>query len=135
MRLAVLSALSLGLAAPALADDYITFRAPSGNITCGIWTGEWAGARCDMSALTPSFRNRPADCDLEWGSSFAVDAQGQGYVACVGDAVAGPDAPVLPYGRQVRLGAFTCASEKTGMTCTNGQGHGFQIAKARQKLF
>ena len=135
MRFAILSALSLGLVTPALADDYIGFRSPTGNIACAIFTGEWAGARCDMNALAPTYRQRPADCELDWGSSFAVDAQGQGYLACVGDTVADPGAPVLPYGRSVKLGAFVCASEKTGITCTNGEGHGFQIAKAKQRLF
>ena len=41
----------------------------------------------------------------------------------------------LGYGEAVTLGAFTCRSEKTGMTCTNGLGHGFSIAKAQQRLF
>ncbi|MGA0539005.1 DUF6636 domain-containing protein [Neotabrizicola sp. VNH66] len=123
------------LAGPAAAQDYLVFRSPTGNIHCAIWTGEWAGVRCDMMELTPTYRKRPADCDLEWGQSFAVDAQGGGYLACVGDSVMDPNAFTLGYGKSVSLGAFTCSSAKTGMTCTNGQGHGFQIAKAKQKVF
>lgn len=123
------------LAQPALAQDYLAFRSPSNNIACAIWTGEFAGVRCDIFSMTPTYRKRPADCDLEWGSSFAVDAQGRGYLACVGDSVQDPGAFTLDYGRSVSLGAFTCTSEKTGMTCTNGQGHGFSVAKAKQKVF
>ena len=51
-------ALSL-LAAPilpnvAFADDYLAFHSPSGNIQCGMSTGDYAQVRCDMSVLTPS---------------------------------------------------------------------------------
>lgn len=127
--------LGLGLSAGAAMADEVYFRSPTGNIHCGIWTGEWSGARCDLDELTPSYRKRPADCDLDWGSSFGVDAQGKGYVACVGDSVQLGASQVLQYGQSISLGAFTCTSQKTGMTCTNGQGHGFEVARARQKVF
>ena len=126
----------LCLPAPAaLAQDMLFFRSPSGNIGCMMAIGDYAGVRCDMSDLTPSYRKRPADCDFDWGSSFGVDAQGKGYLACVSDSVMSQDAFTLGYGEAVTLGAFTCRSEKTGMTCTNGLGHGFSIAKAQQRLF
>ncbi|WP_225029497.1 DUF6636 domain-containing protein [Xinfangfangia pollutisoli] len=121
--------------APALADDYVAFHSPSGNIHCAIMTGSYSEARCDIFDYTPSFRKRPADCDLEWGPAFAVDAQGKGYVACVGDTVADPNGFVLDYGKSFSLGAYTCTSEKSGMTCTNGLGHGFKVAKAKQSVF
>ncbi len=135
MRLPALFALTILAASPAAAQDYIAFRSPSGNIACAMWTGDWSGARCDLMELTPSYRKRPADCDLEWGRSFAVDAQGKGYLACVGDSVFDPGAFTLGYGKSVSLGAFTCTSQKSGVTCTNGQGHGFSVAKAKQKVF
>ena len=128
--------LLLLLATPAAADDLLFFRAPSNNIHCLIATGEWAEVRCDMLELTRSFTRRPADCDLEWGNSFAVAPNSRkGYVACVGDSVISPDAMVLNYGQSVSLGGFVCTSQKTGMTCTNPAGHGFSIARARQRLF
>lgn len=131
-----LSALGLlALSAPARADDYISFHSPSGNIHCAIITGEWSEARCDIFQSTPSYRNRPADCDLEWGRTFGVGPQGGGYLACVGDTVADPNGFVLDYGKSISLGAYLCVSEKTGMTCTNGQGHGFTVSKAKQRVF
>lgn len=133
MKLAV--ALIL-LAQPALADDLYFFRSPSGNIHCMIATGEYAEARCDMMDLTPTYTRPPADCDLDWGSSFAVGLGGRkGVLACVGDTVAMQDSDILGYGDYVRLGGFECVSEKTGMTCTNPAGHGFTLSKARQRLF
>ena len=124
------------LATPALADDFIYFHSPSGNIACALMSGEFAGARCDMRDLTQSFPKRPADCDLDWGDAFGIDAGArQGQVLCHGDTVMDPNAMVLGYGQSATLGEITCSSEKTGMTCRNATGHGFSIAKAAQHLF
>jgi hypothetical protein len=131
-----LSLLVLCLAAsPAAADDILSFQAPSGNIHCMIATGDLPFARCDILAATPSFRKPPPDCDLDWGHAFGVGPQGPGAPLCAGDTVASADSPVLGYGDRIRLGAFTCGSERSGMTCTNGQGHGFTLSRASQTVF
>jgi hypothetical protein len=126
----------LVLASPVCADDYIGFQSPTGNIHCAmyIFDGD-AEARCDLRNFTPSYTKRPAGCDLDWGMAFAVGSSGKGLLACVGDTVLDPGNPVLPYGEAVSLGGISCVSAKTGMTCTNGEGHGFSVAKAKQKLF
>lgn len=135
MKLSILSAVLL-LAGPALADDYIGFQSPTGNIQCGLYRGDQgASVRCDLMQLTPSYTKQPASCEFDWGSSFAVDDRGKGYVACVSDAVGDPSNGVLPYGEAVSLGGISCVSAKTGMTCTNGEGHGFTISKAKQKVY
>ena len=123
------------LASPAFAGDYVNFHSPSGNIQCAIFTGDYAGVRCDMSELTPSFTTPPADCEFDWGSSFAVNKKGRGYLACVSDAVANDDGLELGYGESLTLDGFTCKSEKTGVTCTNPSGHGFALSKVKQRLF
>ena len=124
------------LATPALADDFIYFHTPSDNIHCMLMTGEFAGVRCDMLELTQSFPKRPVDCDLDWGDAFEVGPNDrQGHVVCHGDTVINPDSMELGYGASAQLGEFRCTSEKTGVTCQNANGHGFSIAKARQKLF
>lgn len=123
------------LAVPALADDYLAFHSPSGNIQCAISTGDYAQVRCDMGSLTPTYRKAPLGCEFDWGSSFAVDAGGKGYLACVSDAVADPGGVELGYGKSITLGPFTCISEKSGMECTNPGGHGFRLSKAKQSLF
>lgn len=137
MRLAsVLQVLLFVFFGPALAQDYIGFQSPTGNIHCAMYV--WEGgteARCDLRALTPSYRKAPAGCDLDWGSAFAVPARGKGYLVCAGDTVQDPGNPVLPYGQAVSLGGISCVSAKTGVTCTNAEGHGFSVAKAKQKLF
>jgi hypothetical protein len=124
------------LTAPALADDLLVFRSPTGNINCLIATGDYAQVRCDMKQLTPSFTKPPPDCDLDWGSSFAVGlSDRKGQLACVGDTVIDQNAITLGYGQTLSLGGFDCTSEKSGLTCTNPAGHGFTIAKVKQRLF
>jgi hypothetical protein len=124
------------MASPALADDLVTFQSPTGNIHCNIyqWQGD-TGARCDLRELTPTYTYQPAGCDYDWGQSFGVDADGKGYLACVSDALFDPGNPVLPYGEAVSLGGISCVSAKTGMTCTNREGHGFSVAKGKQRLY
>jgi hypothetical protein len=123
-------------AGPVAADDIVQFQSPTGNIHCAIYT--WSGgaeARCDLRALTPTYAKRPAGCELDWGSAFAVGVTGKGVLACAGDTMIDPGNPVLPYGDAVSLGGLSCVSAKTGMTCSNAAGHGFSVAKAKQKLF
>jgi hypothetical protein len=120
----------------AAADEFLFFRSPTGNIHCGLFDGDYPGARCDLTALQPSFTDRPADCDLDWGQSFGIGPHDRkGQVLCVGDTVAAPEAFILGYGASVDLGGFRCSSERSGMTCTNPVGHGFSVSKAAQRLF
>jgi len=117
----------------ALAQD-ISFRSPTGNIHCMIFSGTDAAARCDLSEFTQSYP-RPADCDLDFGYAFEVRAEGQGEPICAGDTVIDENAPVLAYGRSVVGSGITCTSEKTGMTCVNDEGHGFTLARRSQEAF
>jgi hypothetical protein len=135
MRPAASLAALLLLALPGFAQEEAAFRSPSGNIHCLIIGGDWTTARCDILERTPSFRDRPADCELDWGHAFEVDITGRARLVCAGDTVANPRAAVLDYGGALTLGGITCRSEKTGMTCTNRDGHGFSLSRARQRLF
>lgn len=119
--------------APAMAQD-ISFRSPTGNIHCMIFSGSYAGARCDLSKFIPSYP-RPHDCDLDWGFAFEVGVTGPGAPICAGDTVRDQDAAVLNYGRSVVDSGITCTSAKTGMTCVNTEGHGFTVARGRQQAF
>ena len=129
-------AVLLLLATPALADDYLAFHAPSGNIQCMIATGDYAEARCDIMELASPTPAPPADCDLDYGHAFGIGLQDtQGYRICAGDTVADPNGLTLAYGDHLDLGGFRCTSETTGMTCANPAGHGFTLSKRAQKLF
>lgn len=136
-KLLAVSVLTLaGLSGAALADDYLSFQSRTGNIHCMIYrSASGSDARCDLRELTQSYRKAPQDCDLDWGSAFGVGNRGKGYLVCAGDTVINPGSPRLNYGEAVSLGGISCVSAKTGMTCTNGEGHGFSVAKAKQNLF
>ena len=107
LRICLSAILSMVFAGAAFAD-YIEFKSPTGNISCGLYSdGADTSVRCDMSKLVPSFTTPPPDCEFDWGSSFAVSATGKGVLACVSDPAAGPDARVLPYGEAISLGGIS----------------------------
>ena len=137
MRLkVVIQVVAMVVAGPALADQYIGFQSPTGNIQCGIYSGSGGTSVLGSRPVaTQTYRKAPAGCEFDWGNSFEVQATGKGYLACVSDSMADPSNQVLRYGQAVSLGGISCVSAKTGMTCTNAAGHGFSVAKAKQKLF
>lgn len=132
MRL-TLSALAC-LAAHAAPAQEAVFQTPSGNITCAIFDDGGTVARCDIRMFTSTLA-RPDDCELDWGYAFEVGATGGGYPLCAGDTVAVPGAAVLDYGDSLSRGGITCTSEPAGLTCTNAEGGGFSLSKARQRVF
>ena len=113
------------------------FKSPSGNIFCGYFDYDGpTEVRCDMRNFTPSMGKQPADCDLDWGDAFSVNAQSnRGSAVCHGDTVISPDARILPYGKSFAQGGIVCLSDTHGITCTNGKGHGFFVSKAQQRVF
>jgi hypothetical protein len=110
-------------AAPAEAATR-SFQTPSRQIGCLMSTGARAAdtfVRCD-----PRFLNDRA---------LTLSARGRGRTIRISDTVADPDAPVLAYGRRIRLGPFTCLSRRTALTCRNRRGHGFTVSRQRQRTF
>ena len=68
---------------------------------------------------------RPADCDLDYGGAFEMNAKGPAARICHGDTVMDNALPVLAYGEVWQRGGFTCTSEQTGVTCFNADGAGY----------
>jgi hypothetical protein len=108
------------------------FQTPSGNIGCMM---DATGARCEIRRRSWSPPPRPADCPLDWGRSMHVQASGRAGFVCAGDTVLDPAAPVLPYGVASQLGPMSCASQRDGMYCSNGDAHGFTIARQGYREF
>lgn len=123
--------LSTGLAH---AEEIQTFRSPSGHINC-IYGHEPGTVECQIPQPDRPIRPKPRNCDLDWGGTFSLSRSGQAKMLCVGDAVSSPDSRVLPYGQTLRGNGWQCASQRSGMTCTNSQGRGFEISRQRQRLF
>ena len=133
MRLICAVIILSSICLPANAQE-LSFRSPTGNIHCMIFQGSYAGARCDLGQFNSSFP-RPGDCDLDWGYAFEGGAPGPAAPVCAGDPVKDPRAAILDYGHSIQKGGVVCTSEKSGMTCINREGHGFKIARSKQKVF
>lgn len=129
----MLAALIAGATFAAAQTGPAGFKSPSGNIHCQYYDGE---IRCDIAQQSAPVPPKPRDCELEWGQAFAVADNGRsGERLCHGDTVVDARLPVLAYGNVWRSGGITCASEQTGVTCTNAAGHGFSLSRAAQRLF
>jgi hypothetical protein len=111
------------------------FQSPSKNIACQYFDYDKQNIlRCDISAMETKPR-RPADCDLDYGGAFEMNAKGAAARLCHGDTVMDRSLPVLAYGEVWQRGGFTCKSEQTGVTCFNADRRGFSLARARQEVF
>ena len=127
------------------------FVTPSGGIWCLVDGG--SGAACEVAQPTYRPPAKPASCELDWGHRISVDASGAGF-ACTGDTFVesaatgtastswfdgsfggtvglanGQPGAVLGYGSTLTAGAYTCAVETTGVTCTDRSGRGFAVAR------
>jgi hypothetical protein len=132
VALAAALAVAAGAAGAAqAADKPVRFQLPSHQIAC--WSDR-TFVRCDI--LDPEHKpKRPASCELDYGHAFELTRTGRGHRICAGDTVLDPKAPVLRYGKSKRFGSFTCRSRRSGLRCTNRRGHGFELSRARQRLF
>jgi hypothetical protein len=129
----------VGSGSSAAAQDTLSAQMPSGNIACmAMPPGPGQPRpqlRCDIRQTSTRPPPRPASCRLSWGDAFVLDPTGPGWLMCHGDTVFDPSARVIAYGNQWRAYGFTCTSQTTGITCVNGAGHGFSLARASQKVF
>ena len=110
-------------------------QSPSKNIACQYFDYDRQNIlRCDIAAMETKPR-RPADCELDYGGAFEMNAKGTAARICHGDTVMDKSLPVLDYGELWQRGGFTCKSEQTGITCFNADRRGFSLARAKQEVF
>jgi hypothetical protein len=137
VRVAVVVALALGLAAPAQAL-VLQFRTPSSNIGCIFSSEPGDGGpylRCDiLSGLKPK-PARPKGCTLDWTFGYELNAGGRARIVCAGDTAVNRRAKALRYGSKWSRGGFSCASRRTGLRCRNRSGHGFFLSKQHSYRF
>ncbi len=139
------SAAALPLAATANAQDLTVydFQSPSGNIGCSISDfGDGTGAAsCKLHHHT--WESSPQEIcpgdGQEWGSDVILN---RGTSACVGVVPSqiwlGQEygtLPTLGYGQSHTLGTITCASEPSGVRCTDTKsGQFFQVSRDAYRL-
>lgn len=133
LGVSLLGAALLAPSASAAPLGYQTFKTPTGNIRCGVFTpGQYSESllRCDIrTGLKPKVK-RPKSCQYDFGSTLELGAGGGVKIGCVSDAV-GQAKKVLGYGQTFRKAPFTCKSTRAGLTCKNSTGHGFFLSKQR----
>ena len=101
-----------------------------GNLLCNITKSSYARAQQDGCQ---------ARTGLDW-HGFQLSNRGKGLPVCTGGVLydIGRDTPrfiVLAYGRTWRSHGFTCTSRVTGLTCTNGHGHGLFLSRESYRLW
>ncbi len=110
------------------------FRSPSGNIHCQYFDSD-AVLRCDLKEISNRPLPRPRDCKNEWGQAFeAFGRRPETGPICYGDTVMDDRLPVLGYGERWERGDFVCRSERTGVSCLNSLGVGFELSRSAQKV-
>jgi hypothetical protein len=123
----VIVATPIALAATAHAD-YLNFQSPSGNIYCIL---DPASVSCDIKDYTYQ-PPPPPECaqHVKWGNRFSLERGKPGTMVCHGDTLRVPNETTLNYGQKISAGTLTCASEESGMKCTDsGTGHYFRVSK------
>lgn len=137
---------TLALAAPvALAAPLPGVRTPSHNISCFVVPVKptaRSNLLCDIHRAH-YLRSVQATCmaraSLDW-HGFSLSQSGRATLVCSGGILydAGRDTPtytVVAYGRAWRSHGFTCRSRVTGLTCTNGRGHGLFLSRESYRLW
>ena len=100
-------------------------RGSASSLVCMIAHANYSAALQHRCIAPPT--------SLDW-HGFELPATRKGSVSCSGGIFYDPasERPVftsLAYGRTWRHGPFTCVSRRTGLTCTNGRGHGLFLSR------
>ncbi|MEM7325528.1 MAG: DUF6636 domain-containing protein [Actinomycetota bacterium] len=110
------------------------FTSPSGNIACNISS---SGASCWIGEKTWQIEQPTHDpfcAESDWGNAIDVSADGILW-PCYTDFGWPIDAEPLAYGDTMQAGEFSCTSAEDGVTCTNGVGQGFRLARSTFAIF
>ena len=142
---ALLATVTLVAASAAFAAPLPGVKTPTRNISC-FYVPIRPTARgtllCDLehSSYSRAEQDRcQARVGLDW-HGFSLTQRGRGQPVCTGGVLydIGRDVPtfvVLAYGRTWRSHGFACTSRITGLTCTNGHGHGLFLSRASRRLW
>jgi hypothetical protein len=114
--------------------NFYFFTTPSRKIGCAV-TRDPDTLRCDTKYETSFSRSGRKCREGDYGHSFQVNASGGGDAICAGDTVFGATSShTIPYGKTWLLGPFRCIARESGLTCQNGEGHGFALSVQSQRL-
>jgi len=110
---------------------YVPIKPTSrGNLLCTIKTALYSQAQQNGCQ---------ARTGLDW-HGFELSTSRKAQPVCSGGVLydIGRDTPafvILAYGRTWRSHGFSCTSRVSGLTCTNGHGHGLFLSRASYRLY
>jgi hypothetical protein len=108
------------------------FWSPTRNIACWGFTAlSRAQLRCDI--VKHSWRAPPGSCGPRRTAIFTMTGVGTPRTICPNDFV--PPKRVAAYGSTWRLGPFTCAVRRSGVTCRNLRGRGWFLSRGTLTLY
>ncbi|GAA1730771.1 DUF6636 domain-containing protein [Aeromicrobium alkaliterrae] len=113
------------------------FTSPTGNIVCyvNVTADQWGCVIGERSYTEPPGAD---DCFASFGKGFVSVQGGPLQPQCRGGVLAAAESgggPTLAYGSTLTVGAVTCMSQQTGVTCVDERsGHGLFISKAAYAL-
>lgn len=115
----------------------ITFRAADDTIHCG---GDPADSKegmieCAVQLEGDPIMEKPADCPLDWGDTFAMNGKGTVNLVCHGDTFYDPKMPLLQAGEKVSGKGWHCDIGADSVRCENSDGHGFSLTTKKQMIF
>ena len=135
---AAVAAVMIGPPRIAHAETNYWFVSPSGNIGCVMGDLLHGGVTCDIKQYTYPRPPDPNNCTgrTTWGNRFSLNPGQAPQMPCHGDTVFDSTRDkTLDYGQKQSFGPITCASEPTGMTCTDtGTGHYFRVSTESYEL-
>jgi hypothetical protein len=150
------STLAATIIFPAIAradNNYRRFQSPSGDILCVMVRNHDINDKADYGkgegtcqVQNPTYAPPPPQyvavdgsiggCYLlGWGSQVSLSQGSPPHLDCVGGDLVYPPLPTLEYGQTASLGAITCASEPSAMTCTDtSSGRFFRVSRDSYQL-
>lgn len=123
-----LAAITL-LLLPDIASAQHAFQLPAGNIHCRMSDGELL---CHAAGPVRDSGARIRDCLQD---SASLRARGQAMLICDGDNIANDTAAALHAGQSWHQPGLACTAAPAGLRCVNADGRGFEMSRARVRVF
>jgi hypothetical protein len=102
------------------------FKTPSQNIACGIGDEAFGTYAVACTVFT--------EANAQGQKIWAMRAR-RGVRVFRSQSNAAFEVPILGYGRKITRAGVTCKSLMRGLRCRNRSGHGFLLARERQRVF
>lgn len=133
-QLALVTLAAITIPKPANTQEipgYQFFNTPSKNIWCAF-RQDSKTLRCDVAKR--AWKNWGCKDFGCFGTAFTLPNSGKASPRRASDTVIGTGKMTLGYGNSIKLGAITCQSATTGLTCRNQSGGSFHLNREFYQL-